>query len=263
MTDVLTKICDDKHIHINKQKAVFSQANQEEFASKADKTRGFAKRLSEISKSSKYGVIAEIKKASPSRGLIRKNFDAAKIAFEYQSGGAACVSVLTDEPYFKGKDSDLVNAKKAVTLPVLRKDFIIDSYQIPESRALGADCILLIVAALDSLLAKELAIQAHEWDMDVLIEVHNIEELEKALLIESDLIGINDRNLKSLEVDISTTENLAPLVPKERITVSESGLFTADDLKRMSNKGVNCFLIGEALMRQKNISSSLKQLLES
>ena len=160
MTDVLTKICDDKHKHIKKQKAFYSLANQEEFASNADKTRGFAKRLLDSSQSNKYGVIAEIKKASPSKGLIRNDFDPAIIAAEYQLGGAACMSVLTDEPYFQGKDSDLVDARKVVSLPVLRKDFIIDSYQIPESRGLGADCILLIVAALDRSLAKELAAQA-------------------------------------------------------------------------------------------------------
>jgi indole-3-glycerol phosphate synthase len=173
------------------------------------------------------------------------------------------MSVLTDTPYFQGSDADLVAARGAVGLPALRKDFMLDPYQVVEARALGADCILLIVAALDDGLAAELAAAAHEWGMDVLAEVHDADELERALRLDADLVGVNNRNLKTLEVDIATTERLAPLVPADRVLVCESGLFTRDELARMAQAGARCFLIGESLMRQQDIAGAVRELLDA
>ena len=171
------------------------------------------------------------------------------------------MSVLTDTPYFQGKDADLVAARSAVSLPSIRKDFMLDTYQVTEARALGADCILLIMAALEDAQAAELAAAAHDWGMDVLVEVHNGEELDRALDVDSDLVGINNRNLKTLKVDLATTEELAPRVPADRVVVCESGLFTPDDLVRMTGVGARCFLIGESLMRQDDIAGAVRDLL--
>ena len=263
MNNILTNICETKRAHIAFQKSKVSLNNIEELAKNANKVRGFSSQINLKLKNGDFALIAEIKKASPSKGLIRADFNPMKIAQAYESGGAACISVLTDKPYFQGEDSDLVNARNSISLPALRKDFIIDQYQIPESRYLGADCILLIMAALGTHQANDLASAAHEWGMDILVEVHNQDELEQALLINTDLIGINNRNLKTLEVDISTTELLAPLVPKDRVLVCESGLFTNEDLVRMSKVGAKTFLIGESLMRQDDINNAVKALLGS
>ena len=261
MSNVLAKICDDKRLHIAQSKTIRSVTDLEELANLTSAPRGFISALSKRVEAGQYGLIAEIKKASPSKGLIRVDFDPVSLANAYEIGGATCLSVLTDINYFQGKDSFLSEARNAVTLPVLRKDFMLDPYQVIEARALGADCILLIMAALSDDHAKELEDAAIELGMDVLVEVHNRDELDHGLKLKSKLIGVNNRNLKNMQVDISMTEELARHIPKDRILVSESGLYSAADLARISNVGANCFLVGEALMRQDDVIQAVKTLL--
>ena len=260
MSDILARICADKREHIAACKRERPLAAVESAANGLPPPRHFAAHLADAAGRG-YGLIAEIKRASPSRGLIRADFDPVKIAKAYRAGGATCLSVLTDRPYFQGDDAFLTVARDAVDLPVLRKDFILDPYQVAEARALGADCILLIMAALDDGLAAELADEAHAYGMDVLVEVHDAPELERALALKTSLVGINNRNLKTLDVDLATTEALAPRVPADRLVVSESGLSTPAQLARMAACGVRCFLVGEALMGQPDIETATRCLL--
>ena len=261
MTDVLQEICAAKLEHVAECKRRRSMDSVLDAAKTAAAPRGFAARLRRARAEGRYGLIAEIKRASPSKGLIRKDFDPERLARQYEAGGATCLSVLTDSPYFRGADEHLSAARGAVGLPVLRKDFTLDPYQVAEARAIGADCILLIVAALEDDRARELAALARELGMDVLVEVHDEEELGRALAIDDGLIGINNRNLKTLKTDIETTRRLAPLVPGDRLTVGESGLSSPADLASMEAAGVTTFLIGEALMSQSDVKAATEALL--
>ncbi len=262
MNNILERICADKRRHVGARKAVCPQPEMEMLAVNAPTPRGFAAALTDAVADGGYGLIAEIKKRSPSKGLIREDFAPAPLARAYQAGGATCLSVLTDIPYFAGCDEDLTAAREATSLPVLRKDFTLDPYQVYEARAIGADCILLIMAALEDGIAAEFEGLAVELGMDVLIEVHNAGELDRALALESGLIGINNRNLKTLDVDLTTTETLAPSVPEGRTVVGESGLGSPADLARCAAKGVRCFLIGESLMRQDDVAAATRAMLE-
>jgi indole-3-glycerol phosphate synthase len=261
MADILARICADKLAHVAGRKAERPLGDILAAVRIADGPRAFAHRLAAEVGRGRYGLIAEVKKASPSKGLIRGDFDPASLARAYQSGGATCLSVLTDEPYFQGRDEYLTAARAAVDLPALRKDFMLDPYQIVEARALGADCVLLIMAALEDAQAAELEAAAIEHGMDVLLEVHDAAELDRALKLKARLVGINNRNLKTLAVDLATTEQLAPRVPKDRLVVAESGLYTPADLTRMQRAGASIFLVGESLMRQPDVAAATRALL--
>ncbi len=256
----LDEICAVKRDHVALQQTILSDAVLSDAISRQDPPRGFAAAIREKSETG-FALIAEIKKASPSKGLIREDFDPPAHARAYQAGGAACLSVLTDAPYFQGQDDYLVAARAAVALPCLRKDFMVDPWQVAESRALGADAILIIMAALDDALAAEIEAEALALGMDALIEVHDEAELKRALKLQSPLLGINNRNLKTFETSLEQTERLARLVPDDRVMISESGIFTHADCQRLSQSGARAFLVGESLMRQDNVESATRELL--
>ncbi len=261
MSDTLSRICADKRALVTDRKAARPIDAVERDAKAATTPRGFAAALSAKVASQGLGLIAELKKASPSKGLIRADFDPPSLARAYEAGGAACLSVLTDTPYFQGEDSYLQAAIEAVDLPVLRKDFMVDPWQVAETRALGADCLLLIMAALDDGAAAEIEAAALAYGMDVLVEIHDEAELERAARLTSRLIGVNNRNLKTLEVDLAATERLAPLAPEGSDLVCESGLHDHRDLLRMAEIGARRFLVGESLMRQSDVSAATAALL--
>ena len=258
MTDILQKILARKHEEVDQRSRIRSLDSIRARAAHQPPTRGFTASMQRKLDAGEPAVIAEVKKASPSKGLIRKDFDPAAIARSYEAAGAACLSVLTDVDFFQGSNRYLAEAREACALPVLRKDFIVDPYQVYEARVIGADCILLIVAGLEDGPLVEMTNLAHDLGMDVLVEVHDIDELERALQADCDLVGINNRNLRDFSVSLDTTIELRDAVPPDRLLVTESGIASRADVARLRGAGVNAFLIGESFMRERDPGAALK-----
>lgn len=264
MSDVLAGIAAYKRIDVDARKAATSQDAVESLARLASPPRGFRAALERhVEETARPALIAEIKKASPSKGLIRADFDPPALAKAYERGGAACLSVLTDAPSFQGADAYLVEARSAVSLPCLRKDFLVDPWQVAESRALGADCILIIMDMVDDALAAELLHEARRFGMDALIETHDEAEMARAARLGGDLIGVNNRSLRTFDVDLATTERLAGLAPPDALLVAESGIFTPADVARVQAAGARAILVGESLMRQADVEAAASDLLAS